>query len=149
MENKEIIQRKDDNSMVKFLRSNNFGSIIMIVSAMLQGFFSYFVFNKTTGFSNEVAIIVSLIYSITISAALLFYTLRGNTIMALVFLVFECGMNSFYDFIFVYPKNVQFFWMQLFIGLMIPVSSYFYVSEINKTVKTRIRNPKQVYDEND
>ena len=149
MENKEIIQRKDDNAMVKYLRSNNFGSVIMLVSAMLQGFFSYFVFNKTTGFSNEVAVIVSIIYSVTISAALLFYTLRGNTVMALTFLIFECLMNSFYDFIFVYPKNLQFFWMQLFIGLMIPVSSYFYVSEINKTVKTRVRNSKQVEDEKD
>lgn len=82
----------------KYLKSANFGVLLLIGSVVVQGFHSFFVFADLSNFDPISKIISSAFYSIVLSFAILYYTMINKRIVALRFQIFESAVNLYYFF---------------------------------------------------
>jgi hypothetical protein len=147
MENKEIILKKVDNSIVGFLRSSSFGIILLFMFTALESFFAYTVFISTGSAAFGILTFpIALIYSFAMFGTVMFFALRQNTNMVLFFIIFELLLNIGLDVIKILHSKeviesiVLVFLMQVLIGTVIPFSVKQFANEINKKVKSSTRN---------
>jgi hypothetical protein len=132
------------NKVISFLESAEFGTSLLILSTLLEAFYSFSLFSITGkhtffGFT----IVVSLVYSLIISGTIVFFSLRNNSIMVWAAVVFEFAMNLLLDIQTVALSNNidNKFWVftsQLMIGSLLPIATKSFADEISKKyIKTR------------
>jgi len=132
------------NKIINFIESANFGTLLLILSTILEAFYSFNLF-KITGlhtFGSQ-TFIVSLIYCSIIAGTIVFFSLRNNVLMVWVAVIFEFSMNLLLDIQTVwFGENVNHvtlvFISQLAIGTILPLATKAFAEEINKKyIKTR------------
>jgi hypothetical protein len=126
------------NKVIIFLESSEFGTILLILSTLLEAFYSFSLFSLTGvhtffGFT----LLVSLVYSLIISGTIVFFSLRNNTIMVWAAVIFEFAMNLLLDIQTVALSNNidNKFWVftsQLMIGSLLPIATKSFADEISK-----------------
>ena len=138
------------NKIIDFIESANFGTFLLILSTLLEAFYSFNLF-KITGihtFGNQ-TFFVSLIYSAIIAGTIVFFALRNNILMVWCAVIFEFSMNLLLDVQTVWTnphvKNMIFvFISQLAIGSLLPIATKAFAEEINKKfIKTRDKYEKK------
>lgn len=82
----------------KYLRSSDFGVLLLIGSVIVQGFHSYFIFADLSNFELIPKIISSVFYAVVLSFAILYYTMLKKINVAIKFQWFESGINLYYFF---------------------------------------------------
>ena len=82
----------------KYLKSTNFGTVLLIGTVFTQCFHSYFVFADLSNFSSVLKIISSLFYAVVISSAILYFIMLNKRKIALTFQLFESSINLYYFF---------------------------------------------------
>ncbi len=140
------------NKVIDFIESANFGTLLLILSTLLEAFYSFKLF-AITGVHTFVSltIIVALIYAAIISGTIVFFALRNNLLMVWVAVAFEFAMNLLLDIQTVWfgigvKHTMLVFISQLAIGSIIPLATKAFAEEINKKyIKTRTtyENKKQ------
>ena len=139
------------NKIIDFIESANFGTILLILSTLLEAFYSYRLF-LITGIHTFgiLTLIVSVIYSSIIAGTIVFFALRNNILMVWCAVIYEFAMNTFLDIIMVwYGKDVNHtlivFVAQLLIGSILPIATKSFAEEINKKyIKTRANYEKRI-----
>jgi len=118
--------------VINYLKSNAFGVKLLIGTVIVQAFHSYFIFYLLSPYDSEYAkVIQSVFYSFVLSSAILFYTLRNRKGIALLFAVFESGINLYYFIYYLYKIDYLIgSIIAIPIALMLPVTIYYYSEEI-------------------
>lgn len=115
-------------NLLKYLRSNQFAIIIAILSVLVQSFHSFTAFYNTSSLQNGWGIAQSILFSIVIDMAIIFYTVRGRRDIAMYAAVAMVTINAYYYY---QHLGVTFeFIFGCFLSLIIPISVYFYSEEI-------------------
>ena len=133
------------NKFIDFLESAKFGSILLILSTMLEAFYSYNLFRVTGSHTfGSQTLLVSIIYSCIIAGTIVFFAIRNNNTMVWVAVIFEFAMNGLLDVqtVALSPQEIDnrvwVFCSQLAIGTILPLATKAFANEINKKfIKTR------------
>jgi len=124
-------------NFIEFLRSARFGSLLLVCSTILEGFYAYRLFN-ITGIDTfqSLTFMVSLIYASLVTGVIVFFALRNNTFIVWVAVTFEFAMNTLLDVQTVaLPAKENWIWIfvsQLAIGSILPLSTKAFADEISK-----------------
>lgn len=118
-------------NLLKHLRSNQFAIIVAILSVIVQSFHSFTAFYATSSLQNGWGIAQAVLFSIVIDLAILFYTVRGRSDIAMYAAVAMVTINVYYYYDHL-GLNLQFIF-GCFLSLIIPISVYFYSEEIKDT----------------
>jgi len=114
--------------LIKFLRSNMFAVIIAILSVIVQSFHSFTAFYNTSALQNAWGIAQAVTFAVVMDLAILFYTVRRRTDIALYAAAAMVTINAYYYYT---HWGLTFtFIFGCFLSLIIPVSVYFYSEEI-------------------
>lgn len=121
---------QESKKVINFLKSDNFALMLATGSVLALAPNTYFVFYKLSVLPPVFREIQALFFCIIISGAILFYTIRKNIPVARNFAIFEFGISSCY-----YIISLGFSWYLVpafGIAAIMPMSIYFYASEIEK-----------------
>lgn len=132
---KEVKLIATDNKIIQKLRGISFLVYLLIASAIIQGFHSFYVFKELSRFNDTILVTgTSIMYAFVLSCAIIVYTLRGNKTMAVSFAIFEVGINLFY-FFSEGANDLSHIIMKIGIAIILPLTTYFYTDESMKRIK--------------
>jgi len=116
-------------NLIKTIKSSTFALFVAILSVLLQSFHSYTAFVNMSSLKGTVwGVAQGILFATVIDLAILFYTVRNKTRIALgaALVMFIINGYYYYDFWGFSPQ----LYFGLFLALIIPVSVYFYSEEI-------------------
>ena len=133
------IEKIKQFSILDLWKSTGFGSVMLICTTFLEGFFAYKLFNltgkHTFGLANTY---VSIVYSALIFGTIVFFALRNNRFMVWAAVIFEFSMNTFLSVIAIYLHKLsvpdwQFVLVsQEIIGAILPLATKAFADEVSK-----------------
>ena len=121
---------KKTSAVIRFLKSNGFGSSFLIAIVLFEGFFAFKLF-MLTGIYTFAALLlpVAMCYSFLMAGTIVFFSLRNNSTMVLIAVVFEIIMNFLLDVMSILlsqndiPNRVWIFISMLLIGSILPLAT--------------------------
>jgi hypothetical protein len=120
---------KKNNKVVTYMRSVSFALIIAIISMLVQSPHSYTAFHDLSSLRNTGwGIAQAVVFALVIDLAVLFYTLRKRTDIAIGAAV-AMGLINIYYYWVEWQLSLNFAF-GCFLSLLVPVSVYFYSEEI-------------------
>jgi hypothetical protein len=142
------IEKIKSFSILELWKSTGFGSVMLICTTLLEGFFAFKLFNSTGTHTFGLAnYYVSVVYSILIFGTIVFFALRNNRLMVWAAVIFEFSMNTFLSIIAIYlHKNHVPDWQfvlvsQEIIGAILPLATKAFADEVSKKKIYRKRVP--------
>ena len=133
-------------SILNVWKSTGFGSIMLICTTLLEGFFAFKLFNSTGihTFGNT-NLYVSIVYATLIFGTIVFFALRNNRFMVWAAVIFEFSMNTLLSVISIYLHKLsvpdwQFVLVsQEIIGIILPLATKAFADEVSRKKKYTIR----------
>lgn len=119
--------------MIKTIKSSTFALCVAILSVLLQSFHSYTAFYNMSSLKGSIwGISQAILFAIVIDLAILFYTVRNKTTIALWAAVMMFIINAYYYF--QYWGFAPQLYFGCFLAAIIPASVYFYSEEIKEEI---------------
>lgn len=129
-------------SLLDIIKSDTFALWVAILSVLVQSFHSFTAFyNASSLYGTAWGIAQGILFAVVIDLAILFYTVRNRTGIAIGAAFFMVVINAYYYY---QHLGVSFaFVFGVFLSLIIPMSVYFYSEEIGKE-KEREQKPSKL-----
>jgi hypothetical protein len=119
-----------NSQVIKFLKSNGFGSSFLIAIVIFEGFFAFKLFILTGIYTFSALLLpVAMCYSFLMAGTIVFFSLRNNSTMVIIAVVFEVIMNFLLDVMSILlsqndiPNRAWIFISMLLIGSILPLAT--------------------------
>ena len=145
---------KKNSPVIKLLKSNGFGSSFLIAIVIFEGFFAFKLFMLTGVYTFAALLLpVAMCYSFLMAGTIVFFSLRNNTTMVIIAVVFEIIMNFLLDVMSILlsandiPNRAWIFLSMLLIGSILPLATKSFAEALDDKKTEEVFDDENIEDE--